>query len=321
MNLRTTFLVSAFFGFLAACDGASSDPGVSHPIIVHGAQLRDGPLPGSRTSSEAGVDEGPSIVVIEFGDATIRYGQTARSFGGRASGDVVAIGVGFAGYDDSHWVFPVGNPDAVLVGSYKFDAKIDFGTNIPSGPQRLEVVAIDAEGNAGRIFSVSICVLPDVPDNGATCDPNAALPDTIVSLVWSTDVDLDLIAVTPEGKVVSLKHPNTSSVLDGGFGLTPAQLADPSNGRLTRDSNRDCVIDSVRRESIVFDGPPPPGTYRFYARLTRACSQLSTQYIFETYRNDAGALVRADRVSGDYLSMQASGTAGLGTLISEITFP
>ena len=61
MNLRTTFLVSAFFGFLAACDGASSDPGVSHPIIVHGAQLRDGPLPGSRTSSEAGVDEGARI--------------------------------------------------------------------------------------------------------------------------------------------------------------------------------------------------------------------------------------------------------------------
>ena len=59
-------------------------------------------------------------------------------------------------------------------------------------------MVLRSAAGAGPITLISC---DNVPDNGATCDPNAALPDTIVSLVWSTDVDLDLIAVTPEGKV------------------------------------------------------------------------------------------------------------------------
>lgn len=305
---------------LGACEGASSDPGIDHPISIRDGQLREGPLPGTRDAGDAGV-EGPSIAVVEFGDSTIRYGVTDRSLGGRAAGDVVSIGIGFEGYDAAHWIIPVGNPDPVLVGQFRFETKVDFGTNIPSGTHRLEFVAIDAQGHAGQVFYLTVCVLPDVPDNGVACNPNATLPDTIVSLVWDRDVDLDLLAVTPDGKIVSLKNPNTIGGADGGFGLTPGQIADPANGRLTRDSNRDCAIDSVRRESIVFNAAPPPGTYRFYARLNRACDQLSTNFVLETYRNDGSALARTERVAGEYLALQASGITGLGTLVTEITFP
>jgi len=313
----TTRIAFAALLFLAACTGASSSPGVDQPIVVRGAQLRHGPLPGTPLE-EGGVVSELRILSLENAESIIRLGQIGKTFSGRATGDVVAIGIALEGVGDSHWIIPVGPPDLNNPGSYLFDFIADFGTEIPSGTHRLAAVAIDAAGAAGTIFYRNVCVLPDVPDNGSTCIVNAVSPDTVVSLTWSTDVDLDLIVVTPSGKVVSLKRPNTT---DADGGLTQSQVNDPSNGQLTRDSNGECVIDSIRRESLVFDGPPPPGTYRFYARLTQACGHDATTYSLETFRLDAGALVRTDRIRGDFLAMQASGASGLGTFVTEISFP
>lgn len=302
---------------VSACSGASSDPGVDQPIVVRGAQLRHGVLPGTPLD-EGGVPSELRIVSVENAESIIRLGQVGKAFTGRAAGDVAAIGIALEGLGDSYWVVPVGAPDLNNPGTYLFDFVADFGDDVPSGTQQLSVVAIDSAGNAGTIFRRPVCFLPDVPDNGAACIVNATLPDTVISLTWGTDVDLDLVIVTPTGKVVSLKHPNT---IDADSGLTQPQVNDPSNGQLTRDSNGECVIDSVRRESLVFDGPPPAGTYRVYARLSQACGHGSTTYAVETYRLDAGALVRTDRIRGDFLALQATGPTGLGVFVTELVLP
>lgn len=319
----TTFSILALLA-LASCTGVPSTVGVNEPIRIHEGAYHEGPLPG-RPSTDGGVLDSPRVTSIDTPNAVLTIGQAGKVFLGRTSTDAYAVAIAFLDLGSAHYVVPVGPPDPANGGEFSFTATADFGRDIPPGVHTLGFVAIDATGHAGTQATLSVCVLPDVPDNYNACDPSTFTPpDTVISLSWSNDVDLDLVVVTPEGKVVSAKHPSTYAV-DGGT-IPSSGLSAPSTGILTRDSNGECALDGVRRESLVFQGAPLPGTYRVYANLFASCEQLSTDYRVSIYRSAADPeggteLVRTDLATGKLLSIQANGGSALGTYVTSITFP
>ncbi len=321
--VRRRALVCIFL-LTASCGGIESSIGTEDPIRIREGTHRAGPLPGTR-APDGGALVSPSITSIETANAVITIGQAGKVLTGRTSTDAYAVGIAFLDLDMGHWVLPVGPPDPTLGGEYTFSATADFGRDLPPGLHTIGFVAIDSEGRAGTQATLSVCVLPDVPDNFNACDPSTfAPPEAVISLAWSNDVDLDLVVVTPSGKVVSAKNPTTYDV-DGGA-VPSSGLADPATGILTRDSNRDCSLDGVRRESLVFQGAPRSGTYLVYANLHRACGQLGTDFRLSIHRaipNDAGgrSLERTELAGGKLLALQANGGAALGTYVTSVTFP
>jgi hypothetical protein len=324
---RTTLVSLTLLMTLAmGCGGAESDIGTSEPIRVRNAQIRHGALPGA-LPSDGGVASSPTVTSVTLAPSKLWIGAEGASLIGRTSGDAVAIAVAFLDLGNAYWVAPLGAPSSTSPGELDWSLTADFGRDIPPGVHTLAFAGVDANGVAGAIRTLSVCFAPDIPDNGYVCAPNVAgnvLPDTVITLRWDTEVDLDLVVVTPEGKVVSPKHPSTAAV-DGGAIPDPV-LADPSTGYLTRDSNGGCVIDGLRLESLVFDGPPPPGAYRVYARFVSPCHASDVAYESDVYRSSPDGsggtvLARTERVRGELLSLQANGGTTLGTFVTEITFP
>lgn len=322
--MRTGIILSFAALLVSACTGVPSTVGLEEPIRIREGAHHEGPLPGSPLS-DGGMPDAPSITSIDTPNAVLTIGQAGKVLSGRTSTDAYAVAVAFLDLGSAHYVLPVGAPDPTNGGEFSFIATADFGRDIPPGLHTIGFVAIDAAGRAGTQATLSVCVLPDVPDNFNACDPSTfSPPDTVISLAWSNDVDLDLIVVTPEGKVVSAKRPSTFAV-DGGA-VPSSALSSPQTGILTRDSNGQCVLDGVRRESLVFQGAPPPGTYRVYANLFASCDRLSTDFRLAVYRSTGAAdggtsLARTDLATGNLLAIQANGGAALGTLVSSITFP
>lgn len=320
----TSLVVSLALLTLGACDSQVYDIGTSEPIRVRGATLHRGELPGTPSIEDGGVFEGPRITLIENISGIATVGQEGKSYSGRASGEAYAIGVAIPGLSNGYWTFPVADADPTAPGEYSFAFTLDFSRDVPPGTYALALVAIDRDGNAGLWRTSTLCVVPDVQDNLNTCDPTIAPPNTVITLSWDTQVDLDLIVVTPEGKVVRSKTPSTVIPTDGG--ISNAQLGDA--GRLTRDSNSSCNIDGARLESLLFRGTPPPGRYTVYANLFDACSEQTVRYhaaIYRAYLNDDGTTYRTERenlASGQLVALQVDNDgSALGTRLAEIDIP
>jgi hypothetical protein len=114
--------------------------------------------------------------------------------------------------------------------------------------------------------------------------------------------------------------------------LTSADLAEPSVGRLSRDSNAGCVQDGIRRESLVFPGEPMAGTYTVYVRLASLCGARAVTWNLERLqRGDAVTDTAGDIVAqpvertllaqGQLLAVHATGTDGTGTLAAAVELP
>jgi hypothetical protein len=156
------------------------------------------------------------------------------------------------------------------------------------------------------------------PNNRVVTPQNA-----VISLSWDTEVDLDLVVVTPTGKVVGAKAPTTAT---DGAPIPPAVINDPSTGQLSRDSNADCEIDGIRVESLVFPGEPPAGDYRVYASLHSACGEASVNFRLVLYRRvDNGdgtyGVDTEDLATGTLLALHQDGGASLGAYVTTVSFP
>lgn len=316
-------LIALLLASLTACTGVPYSIGTDQPIRIREGRFHEGALPGTPLG-DGGVAVGPTITGIETPNAVLTIGQAGKVLGGRTSTDAYSVAIAFLDLGSGYWVLPVGAPDPTNGGEYSFSATADFGRDIAPGIHTIGFVAFDADGNAGTQSVLSVCVLPDVPDNYNACDPSMfAPPQAVISLSWSTDVDLDLVVVTPSGKVVSAKRPTTYDA-DGGT-VPSSGLTDPTTGILTRDSNGQCVLDGVRRESLVFQGAPPAGTYLVYANLSQSCNQLGTDFRLSVYRSvtagSSSSLERTELAGGKLLALQANGGSALGTYVTAITFP
>ena len=309
---------------LLACGGGFVS-GASEAFRIREGVFKDAELP-------IGDGESPTILYAASAGFVVSQGQGSVKYSGLASKDAYSIGIAFEDVSDGYWVVPAGSPDVTQDSNLLFSATADFTDEVPYGLGTLVFVAFDEDGEPGPAYRSSLCVLPDYADqNFLACDPTVPPQDTILSLSWDTDVDLDLVVVAPNGKVVSPKAPTT--VLPDEMGeIDGTAIDDPSTGILSRDSNGNCDIDGLRLESLVFAGEPAAGDYEVYADLFGACGESSVRFelaLFEAVEgpknpesgNPTWSTERTDLAQGLLLSTQADGGASLGAYVTTVTFP
>lgn len=311
----------ALMAALGGCSGESQTAGFEEPLRIPEAQFREGDLPGlpplTADDLNAGVKpQSPTVVSVSLGNALIPPREPGRSLSGLASTDAAAIGVRFADLGSGYWLLPTGSPDPVSDGALEWRFRAAFAGGLPAGRHELLLAAIDGGGRAGNQVGLTLCLLPEIPDNGNACDPSTPPPDVVVSLGWDSAVDLDLRVITPSGKVVDPKHPTTAvKNEDGELDITAEGV-----GKLDYDSYAACTPDGHRRESLIFQSSPEPGTYLVYAGLYDACGQPGVTFdvsiLVASATSEGVRPVETFRQSAQLSALQADGGAKLGTYIT-----
>jgi hypothetical protein len=305
---------------LVACALPADPSGVGEPIVVldREASFHLGPLPADDTKTS------PLIRYATGVGSIVTVGQGDIPYNGLATADAYSVAVALPDVGTGHWVVPVDGPDVTQNNELLFDLVVSFTRDLPFGLQTLDFVALDASAQGGPRYATQLCLLPEVAAGSYwACDAAITPPNAVVSLSWDTNVDLDLVVVTPSGKLVTSKTP-TTVLATGPIDSTTA--ADPSVGTLSRDSNADCDIDGIRLESLVFPGEPPPGEYLVYARLHQACGEGAVHYNLDLLRRvdaaDGSHPVETTPLGvGTLLGSQVSRDGALGTLVATVSLP
>ncbi len=291
--------------------GCAEDPyasGAGEPILVRNATFHRGDLPDNTDATL------PQVLFATSVGYVVTQGQGNIAYSGLVSKDAYSVAVAFDGIGSGYWTVPAGGPDVTQNNDLVFELTIDFTRDVPYGLQTVTFVAIDEEGRAGPPLQTNVCVLPESAEGSlAACDPALSPQSAVLSLTWDTDVDLDLVVITPDGRVVSWKAPAIPS-------------EEGEEAAISRDSNANCDIDSIRRESLVFPGPPLPGEYQIFASLYSDCHQRHVNYqatLFERIEAADGTfpIERADLAAGVLLGAQANAGATNGTHIATVTLP
>jgi hypothetical protein len=282
-------LASALLALLAACNGTASPLGVDEPLRVQNAAFKSGELPGSpppEDPSDPGEDrDQPLVTQLMSQNLSALPGQVGKRITGFASDDAYSVGLRFADAGSGYWVLPVGAPDANYPDQLSFVATVDLSIELDEGEHVLQVVAFDAHGHAGQQYEYRFCALRPYDHTRNACDPTIPPPAAVISLVWDVDADLDLVVRTPSGKLVDADHPATVEVSDS----EPPDPEQRGVGILERDSNAECRIDSARRESLIWNGAPEPGTYLIYVNVFEACGKSAAHFAVESYVRVRGA--------------------------------
>lgn len=309
-----TLLVLAF---IAGCDGQIYSDGSGEPFQVRDATFQAGELP-------EGTAETPTVVNAASVGSIVTQGQGNISYSGLASPDTYAVNIGFPTVGTGYWSLPVDGPDVTQNGNLVFQFVADFTIEVPYGIQTVSMVAVDENTVPGPRYDTLLCILPEAAYGSlAACDEGSVPQNAVISLSWDTNVDLDLIVIAPNGKVVSSKFPTTALV----DGTVPSDvLNDPSTGRLSRDSNSNCNIDGIRRESLVFPGEPPAGEYVVYASLHSACGLSHVRFAADLFRrvdaeDGTHPVEKTELAQGELFALNADGGASLGTRVARLTLP
>jgi hypothetical protein len=259
----------------AACAGEQASPttNVGEPIRIESGQFVPGALPGSPQPAAASADAGvnPQVTDVNVANSAIEQGELGFLLSGHATTDAQTVGVRFADLGTGYWVVTVGAPDPSDNGLLTWQASADFGRGLPPGFHTLAFAAIAANGSSGTQSDLSLCIDLPVPDNLNVCVPKRAPPAAVLSLSWDSPVDLDLVVEDPSGVVVG-GHTASSEPPDAGSAVSSA------SGVLDRDSNRDCVIDDVDREDVVWQTNPATGSYQVWVDLFSACGQPAVSF-------------------------------------------
>jgi hypothetical protein len=308
---------------LGGCSGEQVTAGFEEPLRALDTQFREGDLPGlpPRTAEEinAGVSPTfPTVTSVTIPNTLIPQGEPDRRISGRASDDSTAVAVKLEGKGSGYWLLPTGSEDVVNNGELEWSFRASFAHDLEPGLQRLLFAAIDAEGKSGTQTDVQLCIARSVPDNGNACDPKTAPPAFVVSLAWDADVDLDLRVINPFGEVVDPKHPSSGEPDEKG-NIDPKQ---EGAGVIARDAFAHCQAAGPRRENLVFQTPPAPGTYLIYANLFDSCAASSVRFdvslhaAVEGPEPDTFTVQETFHQAGELLRVHENGGAKLGLFVT-----
>lgn len=302
---KSAILIAA--AMLCGCDGEENSLGVDQPIRVVGGQYVEGTLSGS---------DGPAVTSLEFNSSLVLPGQAGKGFQGRVEASAMAIAVDLAHVGDGHWIVPTGALDPQYAGERLWSFRADFAHDLEPGPHTLRVAGIDASGQSGPWSQQSLCVASPIPDNLHACDPTRPLPAAVFSLSWSAHADVDLAVQGPDGRWITAGSPLVDPVAGG---TNPGASA----AKIDRDAVSGCRPDSTRRENLVFQERPAPGTtFRIHARLFDGCGQTNVPFelgIYEPMETEAGTRqVRAFHRSGVLNHLDVESDHGL--FLFEYTF-
>ena len=236
---------------LAACGGASEDPGLQAWLRVAGAQYAPG-------ATEPGPN-GPRVLALNLSRNSAPRGDSALHLSGALSTDANAVRFWLEG-DRGAWLLPAGLPDVTLPNALSFAATAALSLDAPLGTRTLHVAAVSAGGEVGPSSDATLEVLP-------LASPTGVL---VLSLSWDRNADLDLHVVDPNGVEVWAGNPNSWS---RPAGAPPDPNAWRDGGLLDADSNGGCVIDGRNRENVVWQQQPPSGHYLVRVDTASLCGQ------------------------------------------------
>lgn len=293
--MRTVLLSTALVALFAVGCGSSVEDksGLGEPLRVTNGQFFEGALPTG--------DKGPKVTSLLSANNLIPQGQAGKKLTGDAEKTAWSVALRLDDAGSGYWVVPIGSYDPYTESDLSWTAVVDYSRTAPVGTHKLLVSASDHDGNWG-------------PPRDTTVEIQSLVPagHVVVSLMWDTDVDLDLHIVAPTGKELDPKHRNTLAV-DGGL----VDGGVPHAGQLDRDSNANCVIDGYREEDVIWNDDPLPGTYIARADLFSACGLPSTRFTFAIAIDGKQIFKR----SGELLDIQQSGGgAGAGMFITDFNF-
>lgn len=322
VGLALPGLCAAAIATASGCSGETSPLALGEPFIVRSAAFKSGSLPGVLPvdGADAGPTPGSRVTVVDSVNNVLHAGQSGKSLSGRATDDTLSIGARFGDLGTGFWIVSTGAPDPTTPGELTWALNYDIARDAPPGLHPLLLAAIDGNGNAGEETRLDTCITRPIPDNLNACDPTIVPPFAVLSLAWDADVDLDLVVVAPDGRVIDPKHPTTAAGVDGG-----APAPNPAkDGILDRDSNAGCTIDSARRESLVWQARPTLGAYLIYANLFSACGQQAVRFtatlsLAESTGADTWTLADKLTKSGELLASDANGGAALGLYVTDFS--
>jgi hypothetical protein len=321
------WVVAVCAAFVAAsCDvGQSPITGLGEPIVVQGGQFIAGDLPGSPPLAEDakapmeadGGFEPLSVLTALTVSQNVLPGEIGKLIKGDVSGDTQAVGVRLVDMGSGYWVVPASSPDTQTPGALGYTILAGFNINDAPGLHAARLVAIGPTGSAGTQLDVPLCLDSPIPDNGHACTPSIAPPAAVFTLKWDTDFDLDMHVVGPGGVVYDSKT-RIAEPLEAGVNKIPSD--EPF---IDRDSMRNCVVDGLLQEDLIFPVTPPRGSYFLFVDPYSACGQNAVHFTFTVYQSvgkcpSCNLQVTGKPVSGELLASQATGGTSPPTFVLEL---
>jgi hypothetical protein len=210
----------------------------------------------------------PRVSQVDSLNNSVKRGTAGKNLRVVVSQNARTVAIGLEG-DPGYWVVPVAARSIEFAPDLELSASVDFDRSILLGPARVWFAASDASGHYGPPRSLDLTILDDIPS-----------APFVVSLSWTANVDLDLVVVQPDGKVVTNKAVRTAA--DG-----------PSAARIDLDSNASCVLDGHRIENALFT-QTPLGEYRVFVRQASPCGVPTTGWTVRVLREG----MEVQRISG-----------------------
>jgi hypothetical protein len=278
-----------------ACRGVQADDGLTAEMRVAGAQF----LTGNLEALPAG---GPAVVSVFNSLTAVQPGEIEKPLSGTLDTTATAVALGLRG-DRGYWIVVAGPAGPDAPGLPTFDATLSFSPSLPLGPLALIARAVDAGGHFGVPSVVPLTSAPPPPPSGTL----------VVSLRWDTEADLDLHVIIPNGveiwsgNINSYQMPPPGSVQDASW---------QQGGILDFDSNAECVIDGRREENVIWQTPPPPGTYLVRVDTASLCGAPDARWSVEVLENG----VQLGGSEGESLPTDTRYAKGPGSGLDALTF-
>jgi hypothetical protein len=285
-------LCLATLGLSGCGDSQAAPSGITEPIRVANGQFIEGAFPTSH-------DSGPAITQFSIPNSQFLAGTTGKVIKGLASPGSQSVAFQLEGLGTGYWVLPVGAPDPTEQGALSWAATCDFSHDLAPGLQPLSIAASGPDGQFGPVATETLNIESLIPTG-----------HVVASLTWGANADLDIHLVSPDGKELDPKHPNTI----GSDDATGKPVA--HSGLLDRDSMAGCVPDGVRTENVVWSDNPTPGTYLVRADMFSACGQPAATFVFSLYVDGQVVLKKTGRL----LDIDADGGGpGSGLFVTDFT--
>jgi hypothetical protein len=263
----------------AACtDSASAQLGLGDLAQVPGAQYVPGAFP--RPTG------GPTTVqVVPQYATTLIGGATPEVIDGLLPSSATAALVGVAGLDGA-WVVTASFPGIENPNNPTISPTLQLAEDFPIGPFDVLVASVDLDNHIGPAVHATVIATPVAPPAGRL----------VVSLVWTTAADLDLHVIDPSGHEAWAGSPNT--ITPAGPGQTPLPpSAYYDGGILDHDANMNCTRDGNPHEDVIWQAPPPAGTYTVRVDTPSLCGAPDTFWYVAAYSGSGAIITAAKGVS------------------------
>ena len=287
-------IAAAALGCRAAADASV---GLDAQMRVEGAQFVAGDI------DTAMPGDGPAVASVFNSLTAVQPGEREKPLTGALAATATTVALGLRG-DRGYWIVVAGPASLDALDLPTFMATLSFSPALPLGSLTLVARAVDQRGRFGAPSTVPLTSTALPPPTGTL----------VVSLGWDTEADLDLHVVIPGGVEVWARNINSYRLPPPG---TPVDAAAwRGGGILDFDSNAGCVIDGRRQENVVWQSPPPPGTYLVRVDTASLCGAAAARWTVEVTRDGASI----GRSGGESLPGDARFSKGPGSGIQALAF-